>query len=308
MNGPMRISVAALIIALTVYYYRAGADQVAGSFERAVDVVSLAELDVNAGAGDVTVRRGAPGKVRISGKIVVHGGLGRSSREAEALLHRLETNPPIDLEGNRLRIGKLEHRYNHVSISYQITAPAAAAVRVHTGSGDVTVSGMTGPVAAGTGSGNVRLDDLSAAVEAHAGSGSIRAEHIGGAFTGGTGSGSLFLDQTAAGDVTVWSGSGNIELSGVDGALHARTGSGDVRILGRQDGAWQVTTGSGDLRLDLLPDAAFDLDARTGSGTISVHGPLTLSGRLDRRHVTGRVRGGGPQLLLRTGSGDIEIQ
>jgi len=50
----------------------------------------------------------------------------------------------------------------------------------------------------------------------------------------------------------------------------------------------------------------------TSSGTLDVNAPFTrtVQGRVVERHkqILGKVRGGGPLLTLRTGSGDIHIE
>jgi hypothetical protein len=60
--------------------------------------------------------------------------------------------------------------------------------------------------------------------------------------------------------------------------------------------------------LSLPADAAYTLDARTGSGSISTAQPLTVQGRVGRNHLTGTVRGGGNNVHVRTGSGSIDIR
>jgi hypothetical protein len=98
-----------------------------------------------------------------------------------------------------------------------------------------------------------------------------------------------------------------MELRGVRGSLEARAGSGSVRADGDPRGGWLVHTGSGRVQLEIPSDAAFDLDARTSSGSISLQHPVTIQGRIGRKEVHGRVRGGGVQVEVQTGSGDIEI-
>ena len=58
----------------------------------------------------------------------------------------------------------------------------------------------------------------------------------------------------------------------------------------------------------LPSDAAFDLNARTSSGTVSVNHPLTVQGSIGRKSIQGKVRGGGVPVQVETGSGDIDIQ
>ena len=98
-----------------------------------------------------------------------------------------------------------------------------------------------------------------------------------------------------------------MELTGVVGALKASAGSGRIRIDGRQEGDWKVDAGSGSVRIRLPEDAAFTLDAETGSGGIEVNHPVTVEGKISKRHLRGDVRGGGHLLLVDTGSGGVRI-
>ena len=200
-----------------------------------------------------------------------------------------------------------EFRRN-VTISYQIDVPGSTTVKSRTESGSVQITSVTGPVEARTGSGALRLNDIQGRVTAETGSGSIQAEAVAGPFKGRTGSGSVTLFQTAEGDVEVLTGSGSVQLDGVNGALRVQTGSGSVTVEGEQAGSWELETGSGSIRLTLPEDSGFDLNAQTSSGEFLVDHPITIQGRMARRSRIGTVRGGGPTLQLRTGSGDIRIE
>ena len=121
------------------------------------------------------------------------------------------------------------------------------------------------------------------------------------------GSGGIYLAQSAPGDIKVSTGSGGIELHNIDGALHARAGSGRVRVNGVQNGTWDIDTGSGSISVDLPDDAAFQLDAESSSGSIVIDHPVTVQGKISKRHLRGDVRGGGDLLKLDTGSGGITV-
>jgi DUF4097 and DUF4098 domain-containing protein YvlB len=54
-------------------------------------------------------------------------------------------------------------------------------------------------------------------------------------------------------------------------------------------------------------DAAFTLDAETGSGSVHTDREMVTQGESDRRHVTGKLNGGGPTVRIETGSGNIRI-
>jgi hypothetical protein len=277
-----------------------------GTFDRMLNVGEPLELDVQTGSGSIDVRAGAAGKVEVHGEIRVGGW---SHGAADDILEKVKASPPIELDGNKLRIGRLDDSLwqKNVSISYTIVVPAATQLRSRTGSGSQTATGLAGPVHLESGSGSVEIRDIAGAAEASTGSGSIHANGIGGAFTGNAGSGQIEVVQTAPGDVVASTGSGSVELKGVDGAARVRTGSGSVTIDGKPTGPWDLETGSGSVRARMAPDAAFTIDARAGSGGVSTSQPVTIAGAVARGELHGQVRGGGPTVRIRTGSGGISL-
>ena len=296
-----------------------------GSFQRSLHVTGAVHLDLTTGAGRVEVRKGNSGQVQVTGKIRSTEWFAENVDEK---IKRLEANPPIQQNGNEIQIGRIddpELRHN-ISISYEVVVPEDTELRVQSGSGDQKVEGIRGPldVSAGsgglrissigdrvhaeTGSGDIDIDRVKGNVHAKTGSGSIDASDIAGAFEGDSGSGHITLQQTAPGSVRVDTGSGGMELHGVHGSLEAKAGSGTIQAEGSPTGAWTVHTGSGGVQLKLPSDAAFDLDAHTSSGSISVDQPHTVQGSIGRKEVRGRVGGGGVPVEVETGSGDIQIQ
>jgi DUF4097 and DUF4098 domain-containing protein YvlB len=241
-----------------------------GSFQRTLTVSGPVDLDISTGSGRIEIRSGSSNRVEIRGEIRVGNSFFR--RNADAVVRDIEASPPIEQTGNQIRVGRIENERNRdgVSISYQITVPRNATVRSHTGSGSQEITGVDGPVDAGTGSGRIRIANIKANVSASTGSGAIVAE-------------------------------------GITGGLHARTGSGSITVDGNPGDRWDLDTGSGSVFVRLPQQAAFDLDAHTGSGSVTVGHPLTISGRLRRNEVSGKVRGGGVALDVRTGSGSIRI-
>jgi DUF4097 and DUF4098 domain-containing protein YvlB len=139
----------------------------------------------------------------------------------------------------------------------------------------------------------------------------VEAREISGPFTAEAGSGDIRADETSKGDVRVHTGSGNIELRGVDGLLDAHSGSGDMTIQGVNRGRWEIRTSSGNVELELPSGAGFDLDASAEAGSVTVDRPVTMVIQGDLRRaqheIRGKVSGGGPELLVRTGSGDVQI-
>ena len=296
-----------------------------GSFQRTLKVTGAVNLEVTTGSGSVQVRPGSSNQVQVTGHIKATDWFGGN---AEEKVKRLQSNPPIQQSGNDIRIGHIDDPAlrRNISISYELTVPAETQLRAHSGSGNQSVEGIGGPldigagsgdlkisdigstVRAETGSGNMDIDRVKGSVRAKAGSGSIRAAGIAGGFEADTGSGHITLEQTAPGAVRADTGSGGMDLRGVRGSLDAKAGSGTIRAAGNPTGAWSVHTGSGTVQLRFPSDAAFDLEAHTSSGSISVDHPVTVQGSMGRKDVRGKVRGGGVPVEVATGSGNIEIQ
>jgi DUF4097 and DUF4098 domain-containing protein YvlB len=285
----------------------AAASSEQGHFEKTLQVSGAADLDVMTRSGDVTVRNGPAGTISIIGRIHVGNRWFGGGREAD--VEGIEKNPPISQSGNTVRIDYVNYR--DISVDYEITAPPDTKLRTKTGSGNVTVEGMRAGLDAETGSGDVRLRDLAGDLRIHTGSGNIEAKGAAGPFEARAGSGDIRIEETSKGDVRVDTGSGNVEVSGIDGGLRASTGSGDVRVDGKPTSNWSVKTGSGNADLRLASEAAFDVDLSTSSGSIVVGQPVTttIQGRVEDAHKTirGKVRGGGPEIAVHTGSGDIRI-
>jgi hypothetical protein len=303
--------------------------RVAGHFDRTLQVNGAVDLDVETGSGSITVRAGSAGTVQIHATISVNDSWhSRGDKDAEQRVHELETNPPVEQNGNTIRVGHVDnHDLTHnISIRYEITVPAETRLRSQTGSGNQTVEGITGPLDASTGSGDLRvthiggevrartgsggieLDSVQGNTRASTGSGSIRALGIGGGLVASTGSGDVKLEQTAAGDVEVETGSGEVELNGIKGAARVNTGSGSIHAQGEPTGEWRLRTGSGDLTVRVPEQTAFDLEAHTSSGHIESSHPITVQGTISPRDLRGKVRGGGVLLSLQTSSGSIEIE
>jgi len=299
-----------------------------GHFERTLQVSGPVELEVLSGSGNINVHPGSTGSVYVSAKIHANSGSWLfGNGNVEERIRRIEQNPPIVQNGNTITIGKIDDRdlTRNISIDYEVTVPPQTRSTTRSGSGDLTVNGLQMPATAKTGSGNITIDHISAEVRASSGSGdlkinsikgllycdtgsgNIRADDIGGDVSANTGSGNVEIRQNAGGSVKAETGSGNIKLYGVKGALRVETGSGNIIVEGEPTGDWRVGAGSGNIDLKIPSGASFNLDARTSSGSLNLHHPVTMEGTVSRNHVHGKVGNGGVLLDLHTGSGDIQV-
>jgi Toastrack DUF4097 len=266
-----------------------------GRFEKTLTVSSGADLEV-------FTRSGA-----IVGKIHVGDRWFNGGKKAE--IQGIEQNPPIAQTGNHVRIDYVNVR--DVAIDYEITAPSDTRVHTKSGSGDQTIEGMQAGVEIETGSGDVRLRDLAGDLRVHTGSGNVEARGAAGPIEARAGSGDIRIEENSKGDVSVETGSGNIDVRGVDGGLRVSAGSGDVTVDGKPASSWSVKTGSGNAQLRVPEQAAFDVDISTSSGSVEVAHPVTttIQGRVqeERKSIRGKVNGGGPEISVHTGSGDVRV-
>jgi len=301
-----------------------------GSFERTLTVAGSMDLEVATGSGAIEVVASSPGSVRIRGVIKARDDFRAAGEDK---VRYIEANPPIEMSGHTIRIGRIDDPAyrNNVSVSYEIRVPPDTRleastgsgshrieglrrdVEAATGSGSITINNVEGNVNAKTGSGGIEIHSLTGRADLQTGSGSIRAEGISGSVRAGTGSGRIALDfriveQGAPLDIEAQTGSGSIDVSEAYGSLRASTGSGSIQASGNPLRNWDIHTSSGSISLVMAPGAAFDLHAKTGSGHIETDLPIEARGKIGRKELEGKVRGGGSFVTAFTSSGGITIR
>jgi DUF4097 and DUF4098 domain-containing protein YvlB len=283
------------------------------SFQKTLDVGEPLQLEVETGSGDIEVRQGKEGKLTVFGEFQVRA---RSEEEARKISARIKEDPPIEVRGNLIQIGKLS-KYDlgpwpfgpSVVFDFLIEAPAETAARLSSGSGDQEVKGLRGPIRADAGSGDVEIEDAEADVRVDTGSGDIEVARVRGGVEADAGSGDIDLTEIA-GRAVVDVGSGDVHLREMGSDIAVDAGSGDIIVespIG-SNAEWALETGSGDVRLLLPRDSQFNLRAETDSGEVETDFPLTVSGKVGKR-VEGKV-GERPTAIIgiETGSGDIKIK
>lgn len=259
-----------------------GAAQAEANFDRNLTFNGKLDLSVSTASGNITFTRGPANQIHI------HGVVKANKNGDPAQVQQIAANPPIEQDGNTVRIGGHGENLHNISISYEIEAPADTALHAATASGNIT---------------DTEVGDAADLITA---SGNITATGIGGGFKAQTGSGNIAIEGAGQGDAKAQTGSGNIELKGVNGALKAQTGSGTIKAAGKPSSPWKLQTGSGTIEL-ATGSAPMDLDASTGSGSISTPQSTGTQGPGDHHHIHTQLNGGGPEVRVETGSGDIRI-
>jgi hypothetical protein len=242
-----------------------------GSFTRELTVSGKTVLDVQSGAGAVSVRPGSGDKVTVRARIRARGLFtGMSGAEK---VKRIQDNPPVVQQGSTVRVGKIgdSELRKDVFIDYDITLPADAQINISTGAGNINLRSLKGPVRATTGAGTILAEDL-------------------------------------ADDVRLESGAGAVDVRGARGRLDAKSGAGSIKASGEPKKDWRLEVGAGSIHVEAPGDASFELEAETGIGKVTVSPDFHLkASSTSNSRVYGTVGNGGPVLYVNNGAGSIDI-
>ena len=321
--NPSRIALLALLVAGLL----APGTQAAGqtfTFDRSFPAIASIPLDVTTERGKITVRAGTTAEVVVVGRVSVRVRWNVPAN-AVALARSTANQPPLEHAGDtvRLQMPSDNRTRRAVTIAYEVQVPADTQVVTHSESGETRVEGVRGAVSVQTQSAAIKLADLGeTGVETGSGavfidgagplrvttsSGGIEAKRISGNLYVRTQSGRVIVSFDNEGDVDVETGSSAITIDGLDGGLAASTKSGRVQVSGNPRRPWQVTTGSSAIDAVFSTNAAFTLDATSGSGSVKAEN-LVMRGETDKRRVAGSIDGGGPSVHLSSRSGSITLK
>lgn len=322
----MRIYPSATVLAtalLLAFALPASAQRVA--FERSYIVGATPVLDVTTIRGKIDVSVGTADRVVVRGSATVRWGLS-SPTEAYELVKKVAANPPMQQEGDtlRLRPPSSPEEQRAMTLAYDVTVPRGTVVRTSSDSGETTIAGVAGHVSIRTESASISVRDLGGDTDVTTQSGAVSADGVAGNLNVSTQSsrvsarnlsaglrvrtqsGAVEGTFRGAGNVDIGTASSAIELVGVNGALTATSSSGRIRVSGLPTAPWQVTSGSGSFDLDFDSSAKLTLDARSGSGSVRVDGSA-LQGSTSKGAASGTVGGGGPLVRANSRSGSIRI-
>lgn len=268
-------------------------------YDRTFNVRRGGSLDLDLGSENVTVRTVSGDRARVT----VEG----RGRDAEREFERRQFSARVD--GDRLIVRtEPQRRGRRSSARFEVTVeiPRRFDAALDLGSGNVQVASLDGDLAVSVGSGNVRVEDIDGRrVRLSTGSGNVQAGALVGDVEVRTGSGNVRVERVV-GPLEAGTGSGNVAIGSVDGRASVDTGSGNVEMTLASAAPLEVDTGSGTVTLLLPRSAGFDIDLDGGS--VQIDDAFGFQGRRERREAEGRIGGGGPELTVDTGSGDIRLR
>ena len=280
-----------------------------GTFEKTVSVNETpVSLDAFTSSGDISVRHGNEQAVHVVGHVRAYGGWGWTTITPHEAITRLQQNPPVEQQGNSIRVGYISdpELTRNISISYEIEVPAATKLSARISSGSVSVDGVNGPVAASTSSGHVTLANIKGSVEASSTSGGVDLRSIDGVAAVSVTSGSISGSNLAATNAKTMSGT--VSLHQLRGPCEVFVSSGAIRVDGAPTGPWNLRTNSGAVSIRVTDQPHFELKAHTLSGGVRSSLPVSMLGSSSNGLLVGSVGGGGPLVELSTLSGSISIE
>lgn len=286
----------------------------------AVSIAEPVRLDVRLLAGDLEIVYNREGEVSIA-------AAARSSAgdvPPDFFSTRLGTNSV----GNQIEVHEQplpEASKAQIKISYRIDVPYRTEVYSLLALGKQTITGVMGPVHAHTKEGDVRVSYVSKTVTAQADTGNLYLQVIGERAQATTQAGNISCTrvpegvnaETGDGDISlmvvgpstarVKHGSGRVDIGGARGTVVASTDAGDLHVKAAPHDDWRLSSVAGTVRVELPPASAFEVEASSQSGEISIQHGDSDRPAAEGRHFNQKVNGGGKRIELRTNMGRILI-
>src|SRR5579864_693404 len=193
-----------------------------GSFERSYTASGPLRLELSNASGDVQITGGLDNSIHVHADVIAHG---MGFDKPQKILDDMASNPPVELKGSTLRIGKGFSHIRNVTISYRIAVPHDTEVDISVAAGAQTVQQIRGPVKVQSAAGSIRVDHIDREVQLNSASGSVEADNVGDNVRAKSLSGSVNVSGTK-GDVEVGALSGSIQVRKAGGRVDAEAANG----------------------------------------------------------------------------------
>lgn len=180
---------------------------------------------------------------------------------------------------------------DRLKVSVRVQIPREYHVEFTSGAGNVVIGDVAGRVDGRTGAGNIKIGAVDGPVKVSSGSGNIE---IAG----------------ARGLVEANTGAGNVEVREILGEVRVNTGAGNIAVYiaqQPQDDS-RLNTGAGNITAYLGDGIGVNVDAEASMGSAKTDFPLKIEGKWMSKSFAGRVNGGGPDLKMRAGVGNVELR
>ncbi len=256
-------------------------------------LASECTVDVKTSSGSIKIEGLDTNECHVIATIRVRAKTeARAAEIAEQIEIRVTPTP----SGLEIRADKPKLHNVSISISYDITVPEKTSILCGSSSGSLKVVGIEDDVNARTSSGSVRCDNL-----------------VGDAATLATSSGSVHLNNARLNTCRLQTSSGSISGHQIDCSdIKANVSSGSITIVCTQDSPAELKadlrTSSGSVNLTVPPHYAGQVDLSTNSGSVSTDHPITVQGKISKKHLVGTIGQGSGTIRLKSSSGSVRLK
>jgi len=304
------LSVAAISSMVTLFSFSAHAKEIEKSF----DVAKGGELKIKTDVGSIDVSTHSSSTIDVQVEIE-----GYDSDEFEVNFNH--KGDSLIIEGDKL---KRNSGWGSRKIAFEIVVPESYNLDLNTSGGSIRVTDLTGKVdthtsggslhfghingdiKGHTSGGSINVDGAEGEVDIHTSGGSINVGDVKGNLKGRTSGGSITLGKIS-GEADVKTSGGSIDIKEVGGAIIGKTSGGSINVtISKQpSGPTELHTSGGSVTAYLADNIAVDLDARGKK----IKSDFEVDGQTKaKRKLQGEINGGGPELSLKTSSGNVYIK
>lgn len=180
---------------------------------------------------------------------------------------------------------------NKLKVRVKVQVPREYNVDFQTGAGNIEIGDVAGQIHGVTGAGNIMIGAVEGRVDVSSGSGNVEIEG-------------------AIGRVEANTGAGNVRARDIRGEAEINTGAGNIEayITRQPEEESHFHTGAGNVTVFLGSGVGVTVDAEASVGSASSDYPLQIEGKWMKKSFSGKVNGGGPQLELRAGVGNVALR
>lgn len=307
---------------------------------------SIQNVKVETSGGSITVGGVSPSEAKIEVYISGNNGLGTLSKDEIQKRLEENYELKVSVDGNTLiAYAKQKHERwdwkRSLNISFKVYVPKNVSTdlstsggsihlndlsgtqKFRTSGGSLHIDNITGKIDGGTSGGSIHLSNSSSDIDLSTSGGSIEAKNCKGKIELSTSGGSLHLSDLD-GTINASTSGGHIDADNIKGELSASTSGGSIKmtniaasletstsggnidveisVLGKYV---KVSNSGGSIDLQLPANKGYDLDLH--GNRVKVNPINNFSGDTDDNSITGKMNGGGTQIVARAGSGRVNV-
>jgi len=307
---------------------------------------SIQNVKVETSGGSISVGGVSAGDAKIEVYISGNNGLGTLSKDEIQKRLEDNYELKVSVDGNTLNAYAKQKHDNMdwkrgLNISFKVYVPKNVSTDLSTSGGSISlndlsgtqkfrtsggslhVDNVTGKIDGGTSGGSIHVANSGDDIDLHTSGGSIEAKNCKGKLELETSGGSLNLSdlegtidaQTSGGhidadnirgELSASTSGGSIKMTNIAASLETSTSGGNINVEISSLGKYvKLSNSGGGIDLQLPANKGYDLDLH--GNRVKVSPMNNFSGDTDDNSITGKMNGGGTQIVARSGSGRVNV-